>query len=379
MDVLTATQFWVSFAVFSHTELSAPFVPRVLCSLVFSLRVLHLQSIWETSLTTYSTKFQCVQLYLSTKPSDSGRSFPMCSYEVLYNGPSYWLIPAGGQWQVVFHWSTTEKDSLDQEIFNNFRPISNLVYISKLIEKVIASRLHSHMTNNNLYEELQSSYRKFHSTETALTCVHDDILRAIDDNKSVLLIMLDLSAAFDTVDHDVLLERLKSGLGICGTALNWFKSYLSGRSQSVLINGTQSKPTSLVCGVPQGSVLGPILFTIYMLPLGDIIKRHGMQFHMYADDCQLYTTFEASDINQTALNMEILIDDIRGWYSENMLKLNDSKTEMMVISSKFRPSVHLDHIKIGESSISPSETVRNLGVIMDSNYTMVSHINHKVQ
>ena len=97
--------------------------------------------------------------------------------------------------------------------------------------------------------------------------------------------MLDLSAAFDTVDHDVLLERLKSGLGIYGTALNWFKSYLSGRSQSVLINGTQSKPTSLVCGVPQGSVLGPIVFTIYMLPLGDIIKRHGMQFHMYADDC----------------------------------------------------------------------------------------------
>ena len=272
-----------------------------------------------------------------------------------------------------------KKISLDQEIFNNFRPISNLVYISKLIEKVIASRLHSHMTDNNLYEELQSSYRKFHSTETALTCVHDDILRAIDENKSVLLIMLDLSAAFDTVDHDVLLERLKSGLGICGTALNWFKSYLSSRSQSVLINGTQLKPTSLVCGIPQGSVLGPILFTIYMLPLGDIIKRHGMQFHMYADDCQLYTTFEASDINQTALNMEILIDDIRGWYSENMLKLNDSKTEMMVISSKFRPSVHLDHIKIGESSISPSETVRNLGVIMDSNYTMVSHINHKVQ
>ena len=135
--------------------------------------------------------------------------------------------------------STTEKKSLDQDIFNNFRPISNLVYISKLIEKVIAPRLHSHMTNNDLYEELQSSYRNFHSIEMALTWVHDDILRAIDDNESVLLIMLDLSAAFDTVDHDVLLERLKSGLGICGTALNWFKSYLSGRSQSVLINGTQ--------------------------------------------------------------------------------------------------------------------------------------------
>ena len=103
-----------------------------------------------------------------------------------------------------------------------------------------------------------SSYRKFHSTETALTRVHDDILRAIDDNKSVLLTMLDLSAAFDSVGHAVLLERLKSGLGICVTALNWFKPYLSGISQSVLINGTQSKPTSLVCSVPQGSVLGPI-------------------------------------------------------------------------------------------------------------------------
>ena len=111
-----------------------------------------------------------------------------------------------------------------------------------------------------------SSNRKFHSSETALTCVHDhdDILRAIDDNKSVLLIMLDLSAAFDTVDHDVLLERLKSGLGICGTALNSFKSYLPGRSQSFLINGTQSKPTSLVCGVPQGSVLGPILCCLWV-------------------------------------------------------------------------------------------------------------------
>ena len=99
-------------------------------------------------------------------------------------------------------------------------------------------------------------------------------------------LFVDLSKAFDTINHKILITKMEH-YGIRGVAINWFKSYLSGRSQSVLINGTQSKPRSLVCGVPQGSVLGPILFTIYMLPLGDIIKRHGMQFHMYADDCQL--------------------------------------------------------------------------------------------
>ena len=139
---------------------------------------------------------------------------------------------------------------------------------------------------------------------------------------------------------------------------------------------TQSKPTSLVYGLPQGPVLSPILFTIYRLPLGDIIKRHGTRFHMYADDWQLYTTFEGSDINQIALNMEILIDDICAWYSDNMPKLNDSKSEIILITSKFRPSVHLNHIKIDVSCISHSETVHNLGVIMEFNG---SHINHNVQ
>ena len=143
-----------------------------------------------------------------------------------------------------------------------------------------------------------------------------------------------LSAAFDTVDHDVLLERhiwtryLWNSLQLGHVILVW------------QITACPDQWHSIVCDVPQGSVFGPILFTISMLPLGDIIKRHGMQFHMYAGDCQLYTTFEAYDINQMALNMEILIDEIRGWYSDDMLKPNDFKTEMMVISSKFRPSQH---------------------------------------
>ena len=166
-----------------------------------------------------------------------------------------------------------KKACLDPEIFNHFRPISNLTYLSKLMEKVVATRLFDHMTTNGLHECLQSSYKKYHSTETALTCIHDDILWAVDEKQCVILLLLDLSAAFDTIDHDMLLSRLWKYIGLRDTALNWFKSYLSQRQQSVLINGVKSIMVPLSCGVPQGLGLGPILFTIYLLPLGDIIRK----------------------------------------------------------------------------------------------------------
>ena len=143
-----------------------------------------------------------------------------------------------------------KKIVLDPEILNSFRPISNLPFISKIIEKVVASRMNQHMLSNNLHEIMQSSYKEFHSTETALTCVLDDLLCAIDDKKSALLLMLDLSAAFDTVDHNILLNRMENRLGIRGNALNWFKSYLSERSQCVLIKGIMSNQKELRFGVP---------------------------------------------------------------------------------------------------------------------------------
>ena len=133
-----------------------------------------------------------------------------------------------------------KKICLDPELFKNFRPVSNLTFLSKLIERVVALGLHDHMKINNLYEEFQSSYRKFHSTETALTSVHDDILRHVDEKQCVILLLLDLSAAFDTIDHNILLSRLQSHVGVCDVALQWFRSYLSERKQSVLINGVNS-------------------------------------------------------------------------------------------------------------------------------------------
>ena len=142
--------------------------------------------------------------------------------------------------------------------------------------------------------KLQSAYRRFHSTETALLRVFNDILSAIDNKQEVVLVMLDMSAAFDTIDHELLLQRpvqrLQHRHGICGTVLNWFRSYLSNRTQLVRIQEVDSSDKILLYGVPQGSVLGPLLFTLLFAPLADVIHAHELDAMMCADDTQLYIT-----------------------------------------------------------------------------------------
>ena len=144
--------------------------------------------------------------------------------------------------------------------------------MSKVVEKVVALQLTSYLENDHLYEPLQSAYKQFHSTETALIKVHNDIVTAIDNGYSVIFVLLDLSAAFHTVDHRILLKRLSTGFGICNKALDWFVSYLSDRTQFVKVNVTSSHLSHLTQGVPQGSVSGPILFFLYTSPLGGIAK-----------------------------------------------------------------------------------------------------------
>ena len=193
-----------------------------------------------------------------------------------------------------------KKISLDPECLKNFRPVSNLAFVSKLIEKVVANQFISHLKNNNLLETYQSAYKSFHSTETALLRVSNDVLRAIDDRQCVFLTLLDLSAAFDTIDHNVLLDLLHNDLGIHGTAHQWFQSYLSGRTQCVRIGEQKSAPLDLRYGVPQGSVLGPLLFCAYTTKLGQIIQTHDLNYHIYADDTQIYLSF-STDEAQTAI------------------------------------------------------------------------------
>ena len=145
-----------------------------------------------------------------------------------------------------------KKSNLDTTILNNFRPISNLAFLSKIIEKVVAAQLQDHLETNNINEPFQSAYKSGHSTETALLRVQNDILCAIDNKCGVLLVLLDLSAAFDTVDHCTLLALLKLSVGIEDKALLWFRSHLTNRSQSVQIVNSTSTPAEVQFCVPQG-------------------------------------------------------------------------------------------------------------------------------
>ena len=147
--------------------------------------------------------------------------------------------------------------------YKNFRPVSNLPFISKIVEKAVLSQLFKHCEGNAPLPNLQSGFRRFHSTETALLKVESDILMSMDRQEITLLVLLDLSAAFDTIDHWILLNVLGNDFGIIGSAHKWFASYLTGRKQRVLINDHTSDDFHLSCGVPQGSCMGPILFYLY--------------------------------------------------------------------------------------------------------------------
>jgi hypothetical protein len=271
---------------------------------------------------------------------------------------------------------------LDKEIFNNYRPVSNLAFVSKVIEKASLKQMSGHMDINHLHTPSQSAYRPLHSTETALLKIQNDILLSLDSSKGVLLILLDLSAAFDTIDHDILLSRLQFRIGVTDTALQWFKSYLSDRSQVIYLNGMSSKSCLLRFGVPQGSVDGPFEFIIYSSPLHDIATKHGLSIHMYADDTQIYIEFVLTphSLDVAKSKLEVCVEDIRIWMRNNKLQLNEDKTEFIVITpSRQSDKVQLDSVNVGDCDIQPSKTAKNLGATFDEHMTLKPHISALVK
>ena len=214
--------------------------------------------------------------------------------------------------------------------------------------------------------------------ETALLKIHNDLVRAVDDSKGVIVVLLDLSAAFDTLDHDILLTRMESCMGITDKALLWYKSYLHERSQAVKIDKTMSAFSPLVYGVPQGSVLGPKEFSKYTPLLQAIAELYGVCVHMYADDTQLYIPFDINspDDQHAALNkIEICIQHIAFWMKQNKLKLNEEKTEVLIVCSpRQRHKLTIAQVSVCGTNISPTPNVRNLGAVFDQNLNMADQV-----
>ena len=272
-----------------------------------------------------------------------------------------------------------KKPGANPSQMSNFRPVSNLQFVSKVLEKAVATQITRYLEEQQLMDPLQSAYRTGHSTETAMVHVKNEIDGILDEGDAALLVLLDLSAAFDTIDHEILLRRLEDSVGIRGDALQWIRSYLTERFQHVKIRETSSEKSPLTTGVPQGSVLGPLLFTLYVLPLKEIIQRHDIQRHHYADDTQLYTRIRIRDSNTEVAHdvarMERCIEEVSAWMSQNKLKLNHTKTEVLVVSTKStKPRVEGIQVRIGTEIIKPSPNVRDLGSWLDNTLGMTEQV-----
>ncbi|KAK3571131.1 hypothetical protein QTP86_001914 [Hemibagrus guttatus] len=268
-----------------------------------------------------------------------------------------------------------QKPALDPSDISNYRSVSLLSFLSKILECVVCNQLSDYIMQNNLHDPNQSGFKAAHSTETALLAVTEKLHAARSAKLSSVLILLDLSAAFDTVNHKTLLSTLRS-LGICGTAWEWFASYLDGRSYQVTWKGLTSAPCRLSTGVPQGSVLGPLLFSLYTHSLGKVISSHEFSNHCYADDTRyaddIIFSFPPSDTMASARISACLVD-ITSWMTAHQLKLNPSKTELLIIPGDPSPAQDLA-ISLNNSMISPLATGRNLGVTMGNQLSFSSHV-----
>ena len=204
----------------------------------------------------------------------------------------------------------------------------------------------------------------------------NDLLQASDSGHASILSLLDLSAAFDTIDHGILIKRLHNTLGCSGTALNWFTSYLNCCTQSVFV-GHESSPSALKCGVPYGSVLGPLLFTLYTQSLSTVICQSGHSYHFFADNSQLHNSSIPSDFPALVHSLKDCIEDVAEWMSNSVLKMNNDKTELIAIGAKSKigqVTPNLTPVSISSHNIPFSQSVRNLGVFVDETLSMDEHI-----
>ena len=271
-----------------------------------------------------------------------------------------------------------KKEGLSAEDLKSYRPISNLTYISKLVERLVSLQLTSFLEQHGLLPSSQSGFRKRHSTETATLKVISDILTAADQKKVTLLGLLDMSAAFDTVDHSIMLRRLETSFGITGAVLSWLKSFLQDRTQQVLLGESSSLIPTVTSGVLQGSVLGLLLFLLYTAEIPEIASKHHLNIHFYADDGQLYFYAEPHSVSSLVDAVSYCIDEIDKWMSSNRLKLNADKTQFIWLGSSFNlGKVDIQSVNLGAGTVLVQSNVNDLGVLIDSTLSMTDHV-HRV-
>ena len=245
----------------------------------------------------------------------------------------------------------------------NFRPVSILGGISKVMERLIQEQINNYLAEQKLLFEFQSGFRTSHSTDTCLLYLTDYIKREVDSGKYCGMVMLDLQKAFDTVNHSILLSKLRA-IGFDSTAIKWMKSYLEGREQVVDINGTLSSSLTVSCGVPQGSILGPLLFLLY---INDMNAACNCKLFLFADDSALLISGKDKLQVEEALSSEVT--KIRTWLTDNKLSLHLGKTESILFGTRHSlREINVNNFKVNvdDTVISSKGEITYLGCILEA-------------
>ena len=272
-----------------------------------------------------------------------------------------------------------KKPSLDRNLLANYRPVSNLSFLSKLIERAVLMLLTEHLTKFNLLPDHQSAYRANYSTETALVSLYNDLLETADAGEASALLLLDLSAAFDTIDQQILIDRLSHYFGISDPAVCWFVSYLSDRTQSVQIGNVSSGVILLLFGVAQGSVLGGPLFIMYVAPLADATAVDGVDVRQFSDDSQAKKRFalqpDFADQRRCCTELARWAVNTNDWLTLNRVQLNIVKCILLyATTSSNADRIDPMPLQVGPALVQPTQEATNLGVVMDSHLTMAAHV-----
>lgn len=253
-----------------------------------------------------------------------------------------------------------------------YRPIAILPYMSKVFEKLLHIQITDYITQYNLLTDRQSGFRAKHSCITALTDVAEDLRKAIDDGCVAMLVLLDHSKAFDTVDHTILIQKLGKMMNFSPTSTKLIESYLSGRVQCVETRQLTSTFLPVIRGVPQGSILGPLLFSIYVNDLPE--QLHHCNIRMYADDVQLYISDKQGHISQCTARLNDDLKRVSLWADVNGLSLNPRKSKCMIMRKRTQKVCETPNVCINDQRIEIVNKAKNLGVIFNNTLTWSDHI-----